>query len=99
MIRSSNIENAMQKSTNRWPVKTLRKAVLVLLLISTNLLGWSGCANGPKLVVISSDELETVVLRGQSFTAPVDGRFLSESRYLQFRRAVADRIQDLTPKP
>jgi len=33
-----------------------------------------------------------------AFTAPVDGWFLSDALYLRYRKAVADRIQELQGK-
>lgn len=54
----------------------------------------TGCA-GPR--VIRSDEIVTPLRAGQAFTAPMDGWFLSDALYLRYRKAVADRIQELEP--
>ena len=61
-------------------------------LISMSL---TGCA-GPR--VIRSDEVVTPIRAGAVFTAPMDGWFLSDALYLRYRKAVADRIQELQGK-
>jgi len=48
--------------------------------------------------VIRSDELVTPVRAGAAFTAPMDGWFLSDALYLRYRKAVADRIQEMQRK-
>jgi hypothetical protein len=45
--------------------------------------------------VIRSDEVVSPVKAGESFVAPMDGWFLSDALYLRYRKAVADRIQEL----
>ena len=45
--------------------------------------------------MIRSDEVVTPVRAGAAFVAPLDGWFLSEALYLRYRKAVADRIQEL----
>ena len=56
------------------------------------LMSSTGCA-GPR--VIRSDEVVTPVRAGASFVAPMDGWFMSDALYLRYRKAVADRIQEL----
>jgi hypothetical protein len=60
-----------------------------VLTISTSLTACSG----PK--VIRSDEVVSPIKAGQTFTAPMDGWFMSDALYLRYRKAVADRIQEL----
>ena len=45
--------------------------------------------------MISADQTETFVKSNQVFTAPTDGFFLPAARYQRYRRAVADKIQEL----
>lgn len=63
--------------------------LLMLLMLS---MSWTGC-KGPR--VIAADQMETRVEAGKSFTPPADGWFLNDARYQRYRRAVADRIQEL----
>jgi hypothetical protein len=61
-------------------------ATLVLILMS-----WSGCATR----IISADQMEIPVAANKAFTAPMDGWFMTETRYQRYRRAVADKIMEL----
>jgi hypothetical protein len=45
--------------------------------------------------VIRSDEIVSPVKAGETFSAPMDGWFMSDALYLRYREAVADRIQEL----
>ena len=65
----------------------------MVLLIS---MSWTGCS-GPR--VLRSDEVVTPVRAGAALVAPMDGWFLSDALYLRYRKAVADRIQELSPAP
>ncbi len=63
---------------------------------------WLGALAGVVLVtgcrsarVIRSDEVVSPVKAGQGFVAPMDGWFMSDALYLRYRKAVADRIQEL----
>ena len=49
--------------------------------------------------VLRSDETLTRLPAGRSFTAPVDGWFLSDALYLRYRKAVADKILELHTQP
>lgn len=49
--------------------------------------------------IVSLDQMETRVKAGEKFTAPIDGWFMGDARYQRYRRAVADKIQELQPKP
>ena len=65
------------------------------MVLLTSML-WSGCKT---VLIIRSDEVVTSVREGQSFVAPMDGWFMSDALYLRYRKAVADKIADATPKP
>ena len=69
-----------------------RVALALLAMALTTLTSWTGCA-GPR--VIRSDEVVSSVKAGQSFVAPMDGWFMSDALYLRYRKAVADRIQEM----
>ena len=70
-------------------------AILRASMVLPILMSWTGCA-GPR--VIRSDEVVTPIRAGAAFTAPMDGWFLSDALYLRYRKAVADRIQELQGK-
>ena len=69
-----------------------KTGLALLAMGSLILMSWTGCA-GPR--VIRSDEVVTPIRAGTAFTAPMDGWFLSDALYLRYRKAVADRIQEL----
>ena len=50
---------------------------------------WSGCST---VKVIPADQLEVRVEKGKPFTADMDGWFLSDARYMRYRKLIADRI-------
>ena len=79
----------MNKPNLMWRATT---ALVLLATAWTTSTSLTGC-KGPK--VIRSDELVSPVKAGESFTAPMDGWFLSDALYLRYRKAVADRIQEL----
>jgi hypothetical protein len=62
------------------------------LLIAAGRVFLAGCRSAR---VIRSDEVVSPVRAGESFIAPMDGWFLSDALYLRYRKAVADRIQEL----
>ena len=57
-------------------------------------MSWSGCS-GPRVVVISADQTEMFVKSNQVLRATVDGVFMPLARYQRYRRAVADKVQEL----
>ena len=69
-----------------------KTGLALLAMGSLILMSWTGCA-GPR--VIRSDEVVTPIRAGAAFIAPMDGWFLSDALYLRYRKAVADRIQEL----
>ena len=42
--------------------------------------------------MIPADQLEVRVEKGKPFTADMDGWFLSDARYMRYRKLIADRI-------
>jgi hypothetical protein len=67
-------------------------ALALLATALTTSTSLTGCS-GPR--VIRSDEVVSPVKAGETFTAPMDGWFMSDALYLRYRKAVADRIQEL----
>ena len=65
---------------------------LVVVCAMAGILLMAGCRSAR---VIRSDEVVSPVKSGQSFTAPMDGWFMSDALYLRYRKAVADRILEL----
>lgn len=63
-------------------------AMLLCLMTLTSL---SAC----KTHVVSADRVVTPIKSGASFTAPLDGVFMSEAEYQRVRRLVADKILEL----
>ena len=49
--------------------------------------------------VISADQTLVRLSRGTNFTAPNDGWFMSDALYQRYRRAVADKIQEIQTAP
>lgn len=85
----------MHKSTRTSP------RGIQLLLLSMAVTIWilsTGCRTTPNVIVIPDSQVETFVKSGQPFTPPFDGVFMSDGRYQRYRRAVADRILEETPK-
>ncbi len=62
-----------------------------MLLCLMTLTSLSAC----KTRVVSADRVVTPIKAGASFTAPLDGVFMSEAEYQRVRRAVADKILEL----
>lgn len=58
-------------------------------------MSWSGCRT---YTVVSADQAETFLKKGQLFTVPDDGVYMNDARYQRYRRAVADGILKLSPK-
>ena len=42
--------------------------------------------------MVSSDQTETILKKGEKFVADKDGVFMGMGRYQRYRRAVADKI-------
>ena len=67
-------------------------ATMSRLPIALLMLTWTGCAH---YKVIDADKVVRRLNAGQPFTAPVDGWFVPDARWLQMREALADRIEEL----
>jgi hypothetical protein len=83
----------MNKSTTTSP----RRIQTLLLCTATAIWMSSTACNAlrPKLVVISADQTETFLKSNQVFHANIDGVFMPLAKYQRYRRAVADRIEEL----
>jgi hypothetical protein len=53
---------------------------------------WTGCAH---YKVIDADKTVRRLKSGQPWTAPMDGWFVPDARWLELRQAVADKIERL----
>ena len=67
-------------------------ALAILYLISSILFLSSGCAH---YKVIDADKTVHRLKAQQAFTAPVDGWFVPDARWLEIREALADKIESL----
>jgi len=56
---------------------------------------WMSLSGCKEVVVISADQAEVFVRSNSIYQAPMDGVFMPEARYQRYRRAVADRIQEV----
>ena len=63
-----------------------------LLPIALSTLIWTGCAH---YKVIEADKTVRRVKAHQTFTAPVDGWFVPDARWLELREALADKIEQV----
>lgn len=84
----------MRKSTRTLSVVIRSLLLSTALLISTSLLG---CKTAP--VVISGDRVILFLNAGQVFTATNGGVYMSDALYQDYRRAVADKIQQAETAP
>ena len=56
---------------------------------------WSGCAR-KQIVIVSSDDAVVRLKAATGYTPPKDGWYMTDSLYLLYRRAVADKIAENT---
>ena len=63
-----------------------------LLPIALSMMICAGCAH---YKVISSDKTVRRIKANEPFTAPIDGWFVPDARWLELRDALADKIQHL----
>ena len=82
----------MSKSTSKSRAASRIISLLAVALISTNL---TAC-KGP--MVVSADQREIMVRSNEVFRADMDGVFMGLGRYQRYRRAVADKIQEVETK-
>jgi cytochrome oxidase Cu insertion factor (SCO1/SenC/PrrC family) len=47
------------------------------------------------MAIVSADQRETMVHSNEVFRADIDGVFMGLGRYQRYRRAVADKIQEV----
>ncbi len=57
---------------------------------------WSGCAH--RIVIVPSDDTVVRLKAGTAYTPASDGWYMTDSLYLRYRRAVADKIAENTKK-
>ena len=67
-------------------------ATMKLLPIALSMTIWTGCAH---YKVIDADKAVRRVKAQQAFTAPVDGWFVPDARWLEIREAIAEKIESL----
>ena len=58
---------------------------------------WSGCAH--RIVIVPSDDAVVRLKSGTAYTPASDGWYMTDSLYLRYRRAVADKIAENTSEP
>lgn len=68
--------------------------MLLPTLLLTSML-WSGCAHR-KIIIVPSDDAVVRLKAGTAYTPAKDGWFMTDSLYLRYRRAVADKITENT---
>ncbi len=66
--------------------------MMKLLPIALLMTIWTGCAH---YKVIDADRAVRRLNAKQPFTAPVDGWFVPDARWLEIREAIADKIESL----
>lgn len=66
---------------------------MLLLTVSLTLMFSSGCARR-QVVIVTSDDAVVRLKAGTAYTPPRDGWYMTDSLYLRYRRAVADKIAE-----
>jgi len=74
------------------PRQDLRQRLLLTALLTSML--WTGCAH--RIVIVQSDDAVVRLKAGTAYTPPRDGWYMTDSLYLRYRRAVADKIAEST---
>lgn len=64
-----------------------------LLMVSLTSMLWSGCAR-KQIVIVPSDDAVVRIKAGTAYTPPRDGWYMTDSLYMRYRRAVADKIAE-----
>ena len=80
------MNNTASKSQKKSSVMTK------LLPIALSMLTWTSCAH---YKVIPADKTIRRLKAHDPFTAPVDGWFIPDARWLELRQALADKIEAL----
>jgi len=70
----------------------LRQRFLLTALLTSML--WSGCVH--RIVIVPSDDAVVRLKAGTAYTPAADGWYMTDSLYLRYRRAVADKIAEST---
>jgi len=70
----------------------LRQRFLLTALLTSML--WSGCVH--RIVIVPSDDAVVRLKAGSAYTPAADGWYMTDSLYLRYRRAVADKIAEST---
>ena len=81
--------------TSPRPRPASRPSLLLMALLTSML--WSGCAH--RIVIVPSDDTVVRLKSGTAYTPAADGWYMTDSLYLRYRRAVADKIAESTSKP
>jgi len=66
----------------------------LLLMVSLTSMLWTGCAH--RIVIVPSDDAVVRLKAGTAYTPASDGWYMTDSLYLRYRRAVADKIAENT---
>jgi hypothetical protein len=56
---------------------------------------WMSLSGCKEVVLIGADQAEVFVKSNSVFQVPMDGVFMPQARYQRYRRAVADKIQEV----
>lgn len=68
--------------------------MLLLMVLLTSMIS-TGCAR-KRIVIVSSDDAVVRLQAGAAYTPAKDGWYMTDSLYLRYRRAVADKIAENT---
>jgi len=63
------------------------------MVLLTSML-WTGCAH--RIVIVPSDDAVVRLKAGTAYTPAADGWYMTDSLYMRYRRAVADKIAENT---
>jgi len=74
----------------------LRQRLLLTALLTSML--WSGCARR-QIVIVPSDDAVVRLKSATAYTPAADGWYMTDSLYLRYRRAVADKIAEKASEP
>jgi len=66
-------------------------------MVSLTSMLWTGCAH--RTVIVLSDDAVVRLKAGTAYTPPRDGWYMTDSLYLRYRRAVADKIAEKASEP
>lgn len=75
-----------QRHRQDWLLLLAPTALMISML-------WSGCAR-KQIVIVPSDDAVVRIKAGTAYTPPRDGWYMTDSLYMRYRRAVADKIAE-----